>query len=240
MNKLVKGMAALLTLTSLVGCGVNGVNSGGTSSSGGSAGGACTVDNLTLPTLNEYLNTVDMENANPVAVIEFTHVNGPRVEWDFYALINFEYEALFYTKYQVTFLSCTCRSKDVNFWSTMYVELSKPGEDQTNDDIKIRTISFDEKDGYIVGFWGDSGGVDGHDINGTGIYYKDLKRDYIPYLIGKDKKYMDSLSVVEDIKNPDGTAMFDQFTGASVSTNNIIRILHSVMDYHADKYGVAN
>ena len=89
--------------------------------------GSC--DTVTLEDLNKALNdkiNMDMDSANHVAVIPFKHINGPKVEWDFYALINFEYDMGAYVKYQVTYLSCTCRSAEVNYWSTMYVNISKP------------------------------------------------------------------------------------------------------------------
>ena len=65
-----------------------------------------------------------MNKANVVSVIEFNHINGPRDEWKFYALINYMFEEANEVKYQVTFLSCTCRTADVNYWSTAFVELS--------------------------------------------------------------------------------------------------------------------
>ncbi len=57
--------------------------------------------------------------ANVVAVVPISHINGPREETDFYAFVNFKYKARNYIKYQITYyLSCTCRSADVNYWMT--------------------------------------------------------------------------------------------------------------------------
>ena len=117
---------------------------------------------MTLEDLNAMLNdsvNMNMNKANAVSVIEFNHINGPRDEWKFYALINFEHDELGKSevKYQVTFLSCTCRTADVNYWSTAFIELTKPSS-KNPDDIVLKTLSFDTDDTghYTAGFWGDS------------------------------------------------------------------------------------
>ena len=210
----------------------------------------CTGGELTLEEVNELLNGADMDHANAVAIVPFNHVNGPREEWDFYALINFVYRdrAEGYVKYQVTYLSCTCRTSDVNYWQTAYIELSLP-ESGDAEEAVLRKLSFDQ-DGtghYTAGFWGDSSPItSGNKViatydrvdNGEGGYYPSIKYDYIPLLEGKTKAEIDQWDFVDDMKE-DGVMnqdTFDDFTGASVSTNNILRILHSVFQYHADTY----
>lgn len=256
MKKLLTFLVVLLGLTS---CGVNGSGDGT-----GSCGG-----DLDLDAINEYFETdpywANMNaNGNKVTLIPFTHINGPKVEWDFFALVNFEYDATYYYKYQVTYLSCTCRSADVNYWQTAYVELSVPASGAA-DDVKLRTLSFDV-DGtghYLGGFWGDSG-VNGYDINGTGMTYEGIKEGFIPYLVGKTKAELSQLSTYDDINEADFNAWatdkdvhislldptqtddngmlvekeaelvnYDMFLGSSVSTNNIIRMINALMDYHA-------
>ena len=56
----------------------------------------------------------------------------------------------------------------------------------------------------------------------------------------KDSKYIHSLNIVDDIKIEEyqaeegrGEYTINALSGASVSANNIIRILHSIIDYHA-------
>ena len=61
--------------------------------------------------------------ANAVTLIPVKHINGPKEEHNFYAFVNFKYKARNFIKYQVTYLSCTCRSSAVNYWMTAYVEL---------------------------------------------------------------------------------------------------------------------
>lgn len=248
MKKVLKFLAGIVTCMMLVfatGCGKN--NDDDKSNAQGTG---CGTGTMTLEDLNEMLNGEDMEYANVVAIVPFNHVNGPRAEWDFYALINFVYRdrAEGYVKYQVTYLSCTCRTADVNYWQTAYIELTVP-ESGDAEDAVLRKLSFDQ-DGtehYTAGFWGDSSPImSGNDIvatydrvsDGNGGYYPSIKYDYIPLLEGKTKAEIDQWKFVDDMKE-DGVMtndMFDAFTGASVSTNNILRILHSVFAYHADTY----
>ena len=69
---------------------------------------------ITLEDVNRFLNESAKlgpgTKANPVAVIEIDHIDGPQEEDLFYAFVSFKYEARNYIKYQVTYLSCTCRS----------------------------------------------------------------------------------------------------------------------------------
>lgn len=205
---------------------------------------ACGIDgSLDLDAINEFLNTsADMGEgsiANAVAIIPINHINGPRDEHDFYAFVNFKYKARNYIKYQVTYLSCTCRSADVNYWMTAYVELTLPDSGNIEDS-KIRTLSFDyDAEGhYLAGFWGDSNPTP------AGNTYEEFKEQYIPFFVGKDYAYIKTLDVVEDIDpalyaEGEGreNLTLDTFTGSSVSTNNIIRMLNALYEYHAtDSY----
>ena len=205
---------------------------------------ACGIDgSLNLDAINEFLNTsADMGEgsiANAVAIIPINHINGPRDEHDFYAFVNFKYKARNYIKYQITYLSCTCRSADVNYWMTAYVELTLPDSGNIEDS-KIRTLSFDyDAEGhYLAGFWGDSNPTP------AGNTYEEFKEQYIPFFVGKDYAYIKTLDVVEDIDpalyaEGEGreNLTLDTFTGSSVSTNNIIRMLNALYEYHAtDSY----
>ena len=214
----------------------------------------CKDKKTTLSDVNNFLNdkvNMNMDLANTVAIIPFNHINGPRNEWKFYALVNFQFKERTYVKYQVTYLSCTCRSANVNYWQTAYIELSLPSSGKA-EDVTLRKLSFD-KDGtdhYIAGFWGDSSPIydesDGETViatyekteNPAGGFYPSIKEDFIPLLIGKTKKQIDSYNVMDDMATAGvmSETMFDSFTGASVSTNNILRILHAMFDYHADTF----
>lgn len=279
MKKLYKFLAGFLTCV-LVFAGASCKKGDGSSSDAGCGNG-----NMTLEEINKYLNE-DFDMTNVVAMVPFAHVNGPKHEWDFYALINYVYRnrADGYVKYQVTYLSCTCRTADVNYWQTAYIELTIP-ESGNAEEAELRTLSFDkdiqdsdaEQAGvtnYIAGFWGDSSPIydeathtvkfttydkvevaEGdlyrtpdaqtstdpnyylNEENGK-LYYPSIKHDFIPKLIGMTKADLDKYNFAEDLLE-DGVFSkreYDQFHGSSVSTNNILRILHSVFDYHADTY----
>ncbi|MBR7064147.1 MAG: FMN-binding protein, partial [Treponema sp.] len=157
---------------------------------------------ITLESINKYLNeSADMgagSIANVVAVIPVKHINGPREEHDFYAFVNFKYKSRNFVKYQVTYLSCTCRSAEVNYWSTAYVEMTLPKSGNVEESV-IKYMSFDkDSEGhYLAGFWGDSSPTP------AGKTYEDFKREYIPFFINKDYKYLKSLSTSDDIAPED-------------------------------------
>ena len=268
--KLKKALLALAMVLGLTSCGVNGSGTlssgdvGGTPSSSECTDGVCG-GSLDLDAINDYLlndpNWKNMNsNGNKMTLIPFTHINGPKAEWNFFAFVNFEYNARRYFKYQVTYLSCTCRSADVNYWQTAYVELTVPKSGDIND-VELRALSFDY-DGtgeYLAGFWGDSG--TGHDINGSGITYEDIKTGFIPFLIDKTYAELSSYDGYQETVNgttttwddtvfaipdedfnskmegvmfhDDHQVTLDDFNGASVSTNNILRMLIPLMEYHA-------
>jgi|GEM_PF-399959 len=193
---------------------------------------------MSLDNINTFLNeSADMGEgsiANVVAVIPINHVNGPRDEHDFYAFVNFKYKARNYIKYQITYLSCTCRSADVNYWMTAYVELTLP-ESGNLDDAEIRYLSYDLDSAghYLGGFWGDSNPTP------AGATYEMFKEEYIPFFTDKPYSYIKTLDFVEDISAEDYSAgegrssyTLDTFSGSSVSTNNIIRMLNALFEYH--------
>lgn len=213
---------------------------------GGEAPKENTGCNLDLDSINEWLNTsADLGEGtmgNAVAIIPISHINGPREETDFYAFVNFKYRSegiKSYIKYQITYLSCTCRDANVNYWMTAYVELSLPKSKDINDS-EITFLSFDQDSTghYLAGFWGDSNPTP------AGNTYEEFKEQYIPFFVGKNYEYIQKLSVVEDIDAADYASgegrseyKLDTFSGSSVSTNNIIRMLNALFKYHAtDKY----
>jgi hypothetical protein len=196
----------------------------------------CGTGDLTLDQINAYLNdSADMgpgSIANVIAIVPINHIDGPRNESSFYAFVHFKYVARDYIKYQITYLSCTCRAASVNFWQTAYVELTLP-ESKAANDVVLRYVSFDRdpNDTYTVGFWGDS------DPTPEGVTYATFK-NFINYFIDKDYEYISSLDTMDDINIDDYRAngrenfSLDTFTGSSVSTNNVIRMLHAIMEYH--------
>lgn len=193
---------------------------------------------ITLEDVNRFLNESaklgEGSKANPVAVIPFNHIDGPQEEDLFYAFVPFQYEARNYVKYQVVYISCTCRSADVNYWTTAYVDLTLPDSGKL-DDAQIRTLSF-EKDGtghYNAAVWGDSSPIP------SGQTYELINEQYVPYWVGKTWAQIKDMSTTEDIDLKDyqagegrGEFTIDAWTGATVSTNNILRMLQAIMRHH--------
>ena len=150
MKKVLLALAMVLGLTS---CGINGTKpSQNPSDVGGSNTSECTDGvcggnlELNLDVINQYIKDdphwADLNAmGNKMALIPFTHINGPKAEWNLFAFVNFQYNARRYYKYQVTFLSCTCRSSEVNYWQTAYVELTTPQSGDIND-VKLQMLSY--------------------------------------------------------------------------------------------------
>ncbi len=162
----------------------------------------------------------------------FSHVSGHGDELDMNAYILLEHEFFEYVRYQVTYLSCTCRAAEVNYWQVAFIEINI----ETND---IRTISFNSDGGhYIAGMWGDSSPTP------AGKTLEDFETDFIPWLVGMSLADLDGISVFTndqyfDIKNTtniDEQDMIDSYTNSSVSTNNMIRIAKALLEYHEENY----
>jgi hypothetical protein len=107
----------------------------------------------------------------------------------------------------------------------------------------VQYISFDQ-DGegghYTPGTWGDSSG----DPNQNGVTYEQLKADFFPWIVGKTEAdfagidVFDNdghLGVTNDVTIAE-TDLIDAFAGSSVSTNNMIQIVKTMLGYHNEKY----
>lgn len=209
------------------------------SSSGSKADKTSSSTDISIEQVNDFLNNTAGLGAdgigNVVSVIPHAHIDGPKNETDFYAFVNWKYRARDYIKYQVSYLSCTCREASVNMWQTMYVELTLPDSGKI-EDAQVKYLSFDKDSSgtYTGGHWGDSDPIP------SGQTYDLFKTEYLPYFEKKDANFLNSLSTIDDIdltdyQSGDGRDSYevDSFSGASVSANNIIRILNATMDYHA-------
>ena len=179
------------------------------------------------------------------SILYYDHINGHGVETvDHLAYLLFEEEMLGYVKYQISYLSCTCRNSDVNYWQVMYIEIS------TNDN-SIQRISFesDKEEGahtYTAGLWGDSSPTPGPSGDySDGKYYEDFRDDFFPWLVGQTPESLDGISVftnadyhgIQNTKTIEDQALIDSFAGSSVSTNNMIRVIHTLFEYHIENYG---
>jgi hypothetical protein len=179
-------------------------------------------------------------------ILFYDHINGHgTVTEDHVAYLLFEYEMRDYVKYQISYLSCTCRNADVNYWQVAYVEINK----STND---IRLISFGYDDDssshpYTAGMWGDSSPTP------SGKTTEDFTNYFIPWLVGKSLADLEGINVfkheeyfgvsntvdiTDTVVNIDGNDvdLIDDFNGSSVSTNNMIRIMKALLEYHESNY----
>ncbi|MDY6410245.1 MAG: rhodanese-like domain-containing protein [Synergistales bacterium] len=200
---------------------------------------AASADELSLGEVNRFLNSSaklgEGSKANAVAVIPFNHIDGPKEEDLFYAFVPFKYVARNYVKYQVTFISCTCRPADLNVWSTAYLELTLPSSGKI-EDAAVKTFSFDRDSTghYLGGFWGDS---DPPPTSPKSTFEK-FKAEMLPYYVGKTCAQIMKLGTIDDIKDYNvgegrENLTLDGWTGATVSSNNVLRILEAMFVYHA-------
>jgi hypothetical protein len=167
-------------------------------------------------------------------VLPFTHINGHGEETEKNAFILYEFEVRDYVKYQVTYISCTCRDAVYNYWQVAFIEVNK----YTNDVLYI-SFDLDGDDGhYTPGTWGDSSPTP------AGKTYEDFATDFFPWLEGKSLADLEGISVFtnDDYHGVQNTAniaeqdLIDDFAGSSVSTNNLIRIIKELLEYHEAKY----
>lgn len=185
----------------------------------------------------EVETTGEAENTIP-----FTHIDGHGKETEKLGYILFEIPTRDYVKYQVAYLSCTCRPAVYNYFQVMYIEVNIG-------DNAVNYISFDNdgEDGhYHPGTWGDSMEIPryGDESQGT-VPYETMVDDFIPWLVGKTSADFDGISVftndtyhdtVTNTTDIAETDLIDAFAGSSVSTNNMIRMVKEVLAYHETKY----
>jgi hypothetical protein len=148
----------------------------------------------------------------------FTHVNGHREETEMPAFVLFEYEQLETVKYQVAYIACTCRAPQVNYWSVMYVDLNK-----SDGSVAYISWDMDSTDHYTAGMYGDS--VE----TWEGVPAWELLLTYTDdNILGASQ---DSINAIEPMH---GEA--DAYTGATVTPNNVVRVLQGLFEYHNTRY----
>ncbi len=167
----------------------------------------------------------EKDSAESYPLIPYTQYASGGVESQLEAVILFENSNSTFTRYQVAFVSCTCRDAASNYRSVMYVELLNTKD--TAGEASIRSISFGQGEHYTVGMWGDSSPIYGQPEY-TAEY---MDEHFVQKLVGKTKDQIDAWggygSTVEGM---------DAISGATVSTSNIISVLKSVFAYHAEHY----
>ncbi len=188
-----------------------------------------------------------IENAFP-----YIHVDGHKEEVEMLATVLFEYELLDRVKYQVAYLACTCRGPEVNYWSVAYVEMGK-------EEGKLLNISWDSDSTghYTAGMYGDS------TVTLEGAPAWDLLQYFVSdQLLNKPQEYVNSIEAMhgdfsyrtEEWKNQGGVSgehtdadsgasfvadtdrAIDDYTGATVTPNNVARMVQGLMTYHNERY----
>lgn len=172
-----------------------------------------------------------------MTVLKFPHLDGHGSEVMKDMPILFEYEMRDYVKYQVAFVACTCRAPRDNFWSVAYIDVSK----ETGE---IQYISFEQDSSghYTAGVWGDS-----NPIPEVEVTYEDFERDFFPWIVGKTSEDLDGINIFYDetptvyadyanTKQINEPELIDAFSGSSVSTHSIIRVVKTLLEYHDSKY----
>ena len=169
--------------------------------------------------------TADTTKSSSVPTFKYTQFASGGVETELDAVILFEHANSTFTRYQVSYTSCTCRDAASNYRSVVYVEILNTKD--SADEALIRHITFGENDGYSVGFWGDSDPIYGKPE--YTIEY--LDENFISKLVGVSKAQLDNWGGYG--KGLDGV---DVLSGATVSCGNLVSLLQSLMEYHGAKY----
>lgn len=176
---------------------------------------------------NSKSASFEYPNLKDDKIIEYKHIKSGQTE-NYGAVILYEYKMDNYTKYQVSFLSCTCRAASENYQHMMYIEINN--NNNSPEEATIRDIKFQ--------FWGDS------PVNPeNGITYENIEKEFLPYLRYKSKVEIDAMTSLRDIKDADKVErngqmydFIDGYSGATVSVDNTLAILHALFNYHVNKY----
>ena len=165
--------------------------------------------------------------AAELTTVPYTQYSSGGTATELDAVILFENKNSTFTRYQVAFASCTCRGAESNYRSVMYIELLNNKE--TAEEAKIRSISFSDVKGTTVGMWGDSNPI----YMQPDKTFEYMNEHFVQKLVGCTKADIDVWqgygSVVDAVDA-------DAVSGATVSVSNILSVVRSMFDYHAQKY----
>lgn len=114
--------------------------------------------------------------------------------------------------------------------------------DKATGELLYMSFDKDSSGHYEAGVWGDS-----NPIPETGITLEDFESDFIPWLVGKTYDDLDGINIFydeapevyeefENSKEINEPEMINAYAGSSVSTNNLIRVTKTLLEYHQEKY----
>lgn len=166
----------------------------------------------------------------------FTHIDGFGNEMLFPFYILFEYEKQDTVDFQISYLSNTSSPSAMHYMQVAYVQINKA-------DGSLQTISYgDTVEGLSPGTWAD------YNPMPNDITYGDFETSFIPWLIGKTATDLEGISVftnelyyqvAENTTTITEQDLIDQFAGSSVSTNNMIRVMKSLLEYYDTNYNTS-
>ncbi len=110
-------------------------------------------------------------------LLPFTHIDGFGTPTDNIGWIAWEFEAIDFVKYQVAYVSCTCRPDSINKRSLLYVEVNKGGTGG-----KTRKVWFD--------FWGDSQAMP------DGTTREEVEKGFMPKLVNIKATALDGIDAM--------------------------------------------
>ena len=162
-----------------------------------------------------------------LTTVPYTQYSSGGTATELEAVILFENKNSTFTRYQVAFASCTCRGAESNYRSVMYIELLNNKD--TADEAKIRSISFSEVKGTTVGMWGDSNPI----YMQPDKTFEYMNENFVQKLVGCTKRDIDAWQGYGKVVD---AVDADAVSGATVSVSNVISVVRSMFDYHAQKY----
>lgn len=181
--------------------------------------------------------TENAQSDTDMTILKFAHLDGHGTELMKDMPILFEYEMRDYVKYQIAFVSCTCRAPKDNFWSVAYVDI-----DKATGELLYMSFRQDSSEHYQAAVWGDSS-----PIPDTGVTLEDFEETFIPHLIGMTPADLEGVNIIFDTapgvyadyantKDFGNQTVMDTYAGSSVSANSLLRVTKAILNYHTDKY----
>lgn len=110
-------------------------------------------------------------------IIPVTHIDGFGTPTDELAWIAWEFEAQTFVRYQIVYISCTCRQESVNKQSMLFLEIAKGKSGG-----RIHRIFFD--------FWGDS------QVMPEGYTRKQIEEGYVPKFVNVKSADIDPIDTI--------------------------------------------
>lgn len=110
-------------------------------------------------------------------ILPVVHIDGFGTPTDELAWIAWEFEAQTFVRYQIVYISCTCRQESVNKQSMLFLEIAKGKSGG-----RIHRIFFD--------FWGDS------PVMPEGVTRKEIEDGYVPKFVNVKSADIDPIDTI--------------------------------------------